>query len=377
MHVCALSLRDFRSYASLDLTLSPGTTVLVGANGQGKTNIVEAVQYLATLSSHRVATDGPLLRSGCTRAHVGARVQTGERTVVVEVDLVAGAANRAQVNRSPVRSPREIVGLLRTVLFAPEDLAIVKGDPAERRRLLDHLLVQRRPSLAAVRADYDRVVKQRTALLRSASQLRRQGRDPADLSTLDVWDQHLARTGAELVAARLELLEQLQPRTSETYAALAPGSGGVGMRYRSSAVHDDLPADAPLWEQTLLEALTAARRDEVERGQCLVGPHRDDVVMTIGDLPARGYASQGESWSLALSLRLASFDLLVDETDSPPVLVLDDVFAELDARRRDHLAARVLDADQVIVTAAVAADVPSSLAGQRWDVSAGQVTRGG
>jgi DNA replication and repair protein RecF len=376
VHVSALSLRDFRSYASLDLSLSAGTTVLVGANGQGKTNIVEAVQYLATSSSHRVATDAPLIRAGCDRAHVGARVHTADRTVMVEVEIVAGAANRAQVNRSPVRSPREVVGLVRTVLFAPEDLAVVKGDPSERRRLLDHLLVQRRPSMAGVRADYDRVVKQRTALLRSAAALRRQGRAASDLSTLDVWDQHLARTGAELVAARLELLHQLRPRARDTYAALAPGSGQVQMRYRSSAVHEDLPADAPTWEQALLDALTAARRDEVERGQCLVGPHRDDVVMTLGDLPARGYASQGESWSLALSLRLASFDLLVAETDSPPVLVLDDVFAELDARRRDHLAERVLDADQVIVTAAVAADVPSSLTGQRWDVNEGQVTRG-
>jgi DNA replication and repair protein RecF len=374
VHVAALSLRDFRSYEALDLTFDPGVSVLVGSNGQGKTNVVEAVHYLATLSSHRVATDAPLVRAGHERAVVAARVQDGERVMQLEVEIVTGAANKARVNRSPVRSPRELLGLLRTVLFAPEDLAVVKGDPSERRRFVDQLLVTRRPRLAGVRADYERVVRQRTALLRSAAALRRQGREPTDLSTLDVWDSHLARTGGELVAARVALLDELQPHVRTTYETLAPGSGQVSLRYRSSATHEQVEADA--WEQTMLAALSAARRDEVERGQCLVGPHRDDVLLSIGDLPARGYASQGESWSLALALRLGSFDLLVDDTDSPPVLVLDDVFAELDARRRDHLVARVQDADQVLVTAAVAADVPASLTGQRYEVMDGEVRRG-
>lgn len=376
MHVAALSLRDFRSYAELDLDLDPGVTVLVGANGQGKTNIVEAVLYLATLGSHRVATDGPLVREGCTQAHLAARLTQEARSLLVEVDVVTGGANRARVNRAPVRTTREVVGLLRTVLFAPEDLAVVKGDPGERRRFLDQLLVTRRPRLAGVRADYDRVLKQRTALLRSASQLRRQGsRDAtAGLATLDVWDAHLARTGAELVASRVALLAALAPRVASSYADLAPGSRPVGMRY-SSSTGQTLPEDLDLWEQALLTRLAEVRGDEIDRGQCLVGPHRDEVVMTLGDLPARGYASQGESWSLALALRLASFDLLAEETESPPVLMLDDVFAELDSRRRSHLAERVQEADQVLVTAAVADDVPASLTGMRYSVAGGQVSR--
>lgn len=375
MHVAALALRDFRSYTELDLALDPGVTVLVGANGQGKTNIVEAVQYLATLGSHRVATDGPLVREGCTQAHLAARLTQDGRSLLLEVDVVTGGANRARVNRAPVRTTREVVGLLRTVLFAPEDLAVVKGDPGERRRFLDQLLVTRRPRLAGVRADYDRVLKQRTALLRSASQLRRQGaRDAAGLATLDVWDAHLARTGAELVSARVALLEALAPRVASSYATLAPGSRPVGLRY-SSSTGQTLPEDVDGWEQALLARLAEVRSDEVDRGQCLVGPHRDEVVLTIGDLPARGYASQGESWSLALALRLASFDLLAEETDSPPVLMLDDVFAELDARRRSHLAERVQEADQVLVTAAVADDVPASVTGARYCVAGGGVQR--
>jgi DNA replication and repair protein RecF len=375
VHVAALSLRDFRSYQALDVGFEPGVSVLLGSNGQGKTNVVEAVQYLATQSSHRVATDAPLVRAGTQRAVVAARVHDADRVLQLEVEIVAGAANKARVNRSPVRSPRELVGLVRTVLFAPEDLAVVKGDPSERRRFVDQLLVTRRPRLAGVRADYERVVRQRTALLRSAAALRRQGREPADLATLEVWDAHLARTGGELVAARVALLDALQPQVQATYEALAPGAEQVSLRYRSSATHDRLDPDVAAWEQCLLSALVAARREEVERGQCLVGPHRDDVVLSIGDLPARGYASQGESWSLALALRLGSFDLLVDENDSPPVLVLDDVFAELDARRRDHLVGRVRDADQVLVTAAVADDVPPSLTGERYVVADGEVRR--
>jgi DNA replication and repair protein RecF len=386
VHVATLSLRDFRSYPSLDLAWEPGVTVLVGANGQGKTNIVEAVHYLSTLGSHRAGTDTPLVRAGRTSAHLAARVRSGDRSLTLELDLNVGQANKARVNRSPVRTSREVVGLLRTVLFAPEDLAIVKGDPGERRRFLDQLLVQRRPRLAGVRADYDRVLKQRTALVKSASALRRhRGRAAADLTTLDVWDGHLARTGADLVAGRIGLLDDLGPRVAGVYADLAPGSGAASAAYRSSVLGFGVDAAAaqqagaavPAWEQLLGSALAQARSAELDRGQCLVGPHRDDVVLSLGELPARGYASQGEAWSFALALRLASFDLLTEESDSTPVLMLDDVFAELDARRRDHLAARVGQADQVIVTAAVSDDVPSALDGTRYAVVEGEVRRVG
>ncbi len=387
MHISTLSLRDFRSYDTVDLTWEPGVSVLVGPNGQGKTNLLEAVHYLATLSSHRVATDAPLLRAGATRAQVAARVRSGTRTLLLEVDINAGSANRARVNRSPTRTPRELVGLLRTVLFAPEDLGIVKGDPGERRRFLDHLLVQRRPRMAAVRSDYERVLKQRTALLRSAAGLRR-SRSAVDLSTLDVWDAHLARTGADLVAARVGLVDELAPRVRHAYADLAPGSPPTRMTYRASglvptsetdptASADQVGTDRGAWEDLLRHALAQVRTAELDRGQCLVGPHRDDVLLALGDLPTRGYASQGESWSVALALRLASFDLLTEESDTPPVLMLDDVFAELDARRRDHLAARVRHADQVIVTAAVPDDVPAGLDGTRFSVAAGGVERVG
>lgn len=385
MHISSLSLREFRSYDSLDLAWEPGVSVLVGSNGQGKTNIVEAVHYLATLSSHRVASDAPLVRAGASRAQVAARVHAGDRSLLLEADINVGTANRARVNRSAIRSPREMVGLLRTVLFAPEDLSIVKGEPGERRRFLDALLVQRRPRLAAVRSDYERVLKQRTALLRSAAGLR-SSRSPVDLSTLDVWDGHLARTGADLVASRVALVEELAPRVCRAYAALAPSSAPARMSYRASGLAptsdtDEAAAlaqvgtDRVAWEDVLRTALAQARPAELDRGQCLVGPHRDDVRLALGDLPTRGYASQGESWSLALALRLASFDLLADEFDTAPVLMLDDVFAELDAHRRDHLAERMRDAEQVIVTAAVPEDVPAGVHGARFSVGTQTVNR--
>jgi DNA replication and repair protein RecF len=386
MHVSALSLRDFRSYEALDLRWDPGVVVLLGANGQGKTNIVEALTYLSTLTSHRVATDGPLVRAGASRAQVAARLVDGERSLTVEVDIWPGSANKARINRVPARAPREVLGLARTVLFAPEDLAIVKGDPGERRRFLDALLVQRRPRLAGVRADYDRVLKQRTALLRSAASVRRQrSRDPVDIDTLAVWDGHLARLGAALVAARVGLVDDLEPRTAAAYADLAPGADTAWLTYRSSAcAHGVCEAaveaagdDATVWEQLLRQAVEQSREAEIDRGQCLVGPHRDDLLLRLGSLPARGYASQGESWSLAVALRLASYDLLRADADTAPVLMLDDVFAELDSRRREHLAERVADADQVVVTAAVPDDVPVTLAGMRFTLAQGEVQRVG
>ncbi|MER7790296.1 DNA replication/repair protein RecF [Streptomyces sp. NPDC097640] len=397
MHVTHLSLADFRSYARAEVPLGPGVTAFVGPNGQGKTNLVEAVGYVATLGSHRVSSDAPLVRMGADRAIVRAAIVEGERQQLVELELNPGKANRARINRSSQVRPRDVLGILRTVLFAPEDLALVKGDPGERRRFLDELVTARSPRMAGVRADYDRVLKQRNTLLKTAALARRHGGrgsgGDAALSTLDVWDQHLARAGAELLAQRLDLIAALQPLADKAYEQLAPGGGPVGFDYRSS-VGDGLAASGTreeLYEQ-LSAALAAARKQEIERGVTLVGPHRDDLVLRLGELPAKGYASHGESWSYALALRLASYDLLRADVTwgaggpsaeagdggagrraGEPVLVLDDVFAELDERRRERLAELVAPGEQVLVTAAVEDDVPGVLAGARYAVSEGEV----
>lgn len=373
MHVSQLSLTDFRSWRQLEVELAPGATALVGANGQGKTNIVEALLYVATLASHRVGTDAPLVRQGCERAVVRARVERDDRSMLVELELNPGKANRARVNRGPVPRAREVLGLLRTVLFAPEDLSLVRGDPAERRRFLDDLLVQRAPRLAGVRSDYERVLKQRNALLKTAFLAKRSG--GGDMRTLDVWDAHLARAGAELLAARLALVVDLQPLVEVAYREVSKGQGEATMAYRSS-LGEAMPdsADREVLAAALLSELARVRPQEVERGVSLVGPHRDELVLSLGTMPVKGYASHGESWSVALALRLASYELLRAD-GGEPVLLLDDVFAELDTGRRDRLAALVQGAEQVLVTAAVAQDVPDVLSGGRYDVHAGTVTR--
>ena len=382
MHVSHLSLTDFRSWQALELELGPGSTALVGANGQGKTNLVEALGYVATLGSHRVSADLPLVRAGADRAVVRTRVERDERATLVELELNPGKANRARINQSPVPRAREVLGILRTVLFAPEDLSLVRGDPSERRRFLDDLLVSSAPRYAGVRSDYDRVLKQRNALLKTAFLARRSG--GSDMRTLDVWDAHLARCGAELLAARLALVAALRPRVATAYRAVAVGGdgsrGATELDYRCS-LGDALPVegerpsqDRDLLAAALLSELARVRPQEVERGVSLVGPHRDDLVLGLSGLPVKGYASHGESWSFALALRLASYELLRAD-GGEPVLVLDDVFAELDVGRRDRLAELVAGAEQVLVTAAVAADVPESLAGSRYDVHEGVVTR--
>ncbi|MGW3323447.1 DNA replication/repair protein RecF [Streptomyces virginiae] len=377
MHVSHLSLADFRSYARAEVPLDPGVTAFVGPNGQGKTNLVEAIGYLATLGSHRVSSDAPLVRMGADRAIVRAAVTQGERQQLVELELNPGRANRARINRSSQVRPRDVLGIIRTVLFAPEDLALVKGDPGERRRFLDELVTARSPRMAAVRSDYERVLKQRNTLLKSAAMARRHGGRSLDLSTLDVWDQHLARVGAELLAQRLDLIATLLPLADKAYEQLAPGGGPLGLAYRSS-VGEPVDSGAARTREALYEALLAAlvevRKQEIERGVTLVGPHRDDLVLRLGELPAKGYASHGESWSYALALRLASYELLRSE-GSEPVLILDDVFAELDTRRRERLAELVAPGEQVLVTAAVDDDVPGVLVGTRFGVSGGEVTR--
>jgi DNA replication and repair protein RecF len=386
MHVAHLSLADFRSYARAEVPLDPGVTAFVGPNGQGKTNLVEAVGYLATLGSHRVASDAPLVRLGAERAVVRAQVAHDGRQQLVELEINPGKANRARINRSSQVRPRDVLGILRSVLFAPEDLALVKGDPGERRRFLDELVTARAPRLAGVRADYERVLKQRNTLLKSAALARRHGARAAgpggrsggaDLSTLDVWDQHLARAGAEVLAHRLELVAALSPLADKAYEQLAPGGGPAGLEYRGTLGGELPPAGGDPRDELygrLLEALGEARRQEVERGVTLVGPHRDDLLLKLGPLPAKGYASHGESWSFALALRLASYELLRAD-GREPVLVLDDVFAELDARRRERLAELVAPAEQVLVTAAVDDDVPDVLTGARFSVENGAVER--
>ncbi|MEZ0064139.1 DNA replication and repair protein RecF [Streptacidiphilus sp. MAP12-20] len=374
MHVAHLSLADFRSYARVEVPLDPGVTAFTGPNGQGKTNLVEAVGYLATLGSHRVAGDAPLVRAGAQRAIVRGMVVRDERQTLIELELNPGKANRARINRSDNVRPRDVLGLLRTVLFAPEDLALVKGDPGERRRFLDELLTLRAPRLAGVRQDYERVLKQRNALLKTAAMARRSsGR--VELSTLDVWDDHLARTGAELLAQRLDLVASLQPLVARAYEELAPGGGPTLLEYRSSMGEGvPLGGGREALHAALLAALGAARKQELERGLTLVGPHRDELGLRLGELPAKGYASHGECWSYALALRLASYDLL-REDGGEPVLILDDVFAELDARRREALAHRVVTGEQVLVTAAVPEDVPDALHGARFAVMDGEVTK--
>jgi DNA replication and repair protein RecF len=381
MHVVRLSLHDFRSYAAAEVALPPGVTAFVGRNGQGKTNLVEAVDYVARLSSHRVASDAPLVRFGAEQAVVRAAVVRDGREALLEVEINPGRSNRARVNRSPLPRARELLGLVRTVLFSPEDLALVKGDPSERRRFLDDLLVQRAPRYAGVRSDYDRVLRQRNALLKTAGQRggRRSGPDEHFESTLEVWNQQLAAVGAELLAARLALVGDLEPLVGRAYEAVARGAGQADaiLTYRPSFDLGPLGAPGVVPERTslrdaLLAELDRRRAEELQRGISLVGPHRDELLLGLGDLPVKGYASHGESWSFALALRLASYDLLRAGGDDP-ILILDDVFAELDAERRDRLAELVAGAEQVLVTAAVAADVPALLRGHRIDVVDGKV----
>ncbi|MFD2794029.1 DNA replication/repair protein RecF [Promicromonospora vindobonensis] len=411
MYVSHLSLLDFRSYESADVELEPGVNAFVGRNGRGKTNLVEAIGYVATLGSHRVATDAPLIRAGADRAIVRTRVVRGDRASTVELEITQGKANRARINRGQAVRARDVLGLLRTVLFAPEDLALVKGEPDGRRRFMDQLLVLMMPRVSAVLSDYERVLRQRSALLKSARASRRasgsaraESAAAAELATLDVWDARLAELGAEILSLRVQLVNALRPAVAAAYEQVSDADAHAEITYRSSLTalptghppelstgSGDNFADVGHLRDLLSEALVTARPQELERGVSLVGPHRDDLVLTLGGLPAKGYASHGESWSFALALRLASFRLLGGDpqnsadspafwdpelgTDADPVLILDDVFAELDVRRRQRLADLVLPARQVLVTAAVPEDIPTTLDGVRFHVEPGTVTR--
>lgn len=384
MFVRSLHLLDFRSWDEVAIDLGPGPVVFVGPNGHGKTNLLESLGYLSTLSSHRVSTDAPLIRAGAPRAFAAAAVVNRGRELSIDVEILEGRANKARMNKSPVRRPRDILGVLQSVLFAPEDLSLVRGDPSERRRFVDELLTSRVPRMASVRADYDKVLRQRSALLKTAGGSLRRGTASSDgtsaLATLDVWDGHLAAHGAGLLAARIGLVHELTPHVEASYSSIAPESRKAAVRYRCSlaeALPPEFadpsrapePDDVEVLEAAFLHQLSVMRKREIERGVCLVGPHRDDLELALGDQPAKGFASHGESWSYALSLRLAAFTLL-REDGTDPVLMLDDVFAELDRKRRSALAEVASGAEQVLITAAVAEDIPAELGAVRWGVEA-------
>ncbi|WP_193597425.1 DNA replication/repair protein RecF [Microbacterium sp. YJN-G] len=365
-----LNLVDFRNYATADLTMHSGPNVLVGSNGQGKTNLAEAIVFLATLGSHRVSSDAPMVRDGHEFAVIRARLAHGERKVLIEVQLNRQGSNKARINGSPSKT-NELPRYAHVVLFAPEDLQIVRGDPSARRRFADQLLIQRTPRMASVIADYDRVLRQRTALLKSA---RARGVRGDGLSTLDVWDDKLIALGSEIIHARLRLASDLQGPLTEAYTAIAGADHRPRLEWALSVRGGDPEEGTPSTdpetpgdvrgeiEEQFRAALQAKRGKEIERGLTLVGPHRDDLIMRVRDLPVKGYASHGESWSVALALRLASAELLRSESPAgDPVLILDDVFAELDADRRRRLAAITAEYEQVIVTAAVENDIPDAL----------------
>ena len=404
MLVDRLELRDFRSYPELNLELRPGTNVLVGPNGVGKTNIIEAIAYISTLSSHRVAQDLPLVRRDADQATIRLEFVRGEVTEdgqmpgaarsLAEVAVIPGRANRLQISGAPVK-PRELVGQLRTVVFSPEDLELVKGDPASRRKFIDEVLIQRAPRYMGIRADYERVLKQRNALLKSMSKARfsSSGRSGSggtanvggdDNSSLTVWNEQLAEQGAALLFGRLSLIAELAPLMTEAYEQVAPGKP-AHVNYQAKSFVDSgvvqpgeaVPRDREELEKLILAAIDAKSSEELARGITLVGPHRDDLVLTVDGLLAKHYASHGECWSVALSLRLASFELMRDiDSAGDPVLVLDDVFAELDSSRRKALSNFATGVDQVIITAAVAEDVPAELQGTTYTVTTGEVTRG-
>ncbi|MGC5246321.1 DNA replication/repair protein RecF [Gordonia sp. DT219] len=374
MFVRELHLRDFRSWTQVDLELAPGPVIITGRNGFGKTNLLEALFYLSTMRSHRVSSDAPLVRSSRSSAMVTVTVENAGRELTAALQINAEGANKAWLNTAPQRRPRDLLGVLRTVLFAPEDLLLVRGDPGDRRRFVDELVAQRGPRLAAARSDYDKVLRQRSALLKTAGAALRRGGSDADsvISTLDVWDSQLADLGGQVTAARIDVLAELQPHFAASYSAIAPHSRPATLRYRASVGDEILPpagetANVEAIATTLLSRLGEIRTKEIERGLSLVGPHRDDVDLVLGDDIAKGFASHGESWSLALALRLGTVELARAE-GVEPVIMLDDVFAELDAARRRKLAEFTAGAEQLLITAAVADDIPEGIGGCRIGV---------
>ena len=387
MYVKKVQLTNFRNYKTAEVSLVPGVNLLHGSNGQGKTNLVEAINFFGSLSSHRVAGLTPLIKQGEQTAIVSLELAHEERELLLEFELNVDSPNRARLNKSPVAKPKDILGYLNSVIFAPEDLDIVKRDPTNRRAFIDHLIVQFTPRMLGVYSDYERVLKQRNTLLKSA---RATGTKGEALSTLSAWDESLISLGSEIIAARVSIAEKLHPGLVSNYQAIAKSNNEPKMFIKSSILAanttdieetgdteyletTDREQIAKLFRQTL----ERMRPKELERGITLVGPHRDDLVLILGTLPAKGYASHGESWSYALALRLASLEILKAESRlGDPILILDDVFAELDADRRTKLAELVRHNEQVIITAAVIEDVPEALSAKRFSVVAGEITNG-
>jgi len=385
-----LALANFRNYSTADVAFSPGVNLLVGPNGQGKTNLVEAIRFMSTLSSHRVAGYLPLIRNAqpeVDQAIIRVLANHDGRDALLELELNRSTPNRARINKATAPRVRDVLGYVNTVTFAPEDLDIVKKDPSNRRAFIDELLVQVSPRFAGVFSDYDRVLKQRNTLLRTARQTGAKG---TSLSTLDAWDESLIKFGSEIVAARIALVERMRPLLTEAYQAIAIANNEPHILMKSSLLGDVVAeeddsdslehienSNESEVEQLFRSKLAQIRSRELDRGITMVGPHRDDLVLMLSDLPAKGYASHGESWSFALALRLASINLLRAETRSgDPVLILDDVFAELDAGRRARLAELVANNEQVLITAAVGEDVPDELRAKVFNVFAGEVSDG-
>jgi DNA replication and repair protein RecF len=359
MFVSHLSLFDFRSYSNLELELKLGQNIFIGENGEGKTNIIEAIMYLALLSSHRISNDQPLVKLGSDKAYIRAKVETDARTTLIELEINAAKANRAKVNQNPVRSQKELLGLVKTICFSPEDLDLVRGDPNERRSFLDQLLIQRSPRLAGVISDFERALKQRNSLLKSR----------ATQPALEPWNEHLANFGGELIAGRLSLMQQLEPVFQNSYQNLS-AKKATKLGYKSSITNPT--TDKEENKSNILKSIEEINHQERERGVSLIGPHRDDLLLYLGDHPVKGYASHGESWSIALALRLASYELFINDGDKP-ILILDDVFSELDEGRREKLLTIAQSAEQTFITVAVENDLPPSISGNKFKVTTGQV----
>jgi DNA replication and repair protein RecF len=379
MHVKHLTLSNFRNYKTVELPLATGINLLVGRNGQGKTNLAEAVFFAATLSSHRVSGYIPLIKQGEAKAIIRVLARFEDRENLIELELNGEGSNRARINKSDTQRFRDVLGYVNAVIFSPEDLDIVKRDPLNRRNFIDELIVQLTPRMAGVYSDYERALKQRNTLLRSAKHLTASS---SGLSTLDSWDDSLVRIGSEIVAARFDIASRIAPHLADAYSSIADEKNNPSIKVKSSLVAKDIDSDSAdsflkTGDRAEIEALfrqrlAEVRPKELERGVSLVGPHRDDLLFLLGTLPAKGYISHGESWSYALSLKLASAALIRKEARAgDPILILDDVFAELDSTRRSRLAALVSHNEQVIITAAVAEDVPAELKASRFSVQDG------